>query len=187
MTRPWSFAAAQALLAAAAVLAALGCRGRISAPHTSQAAAPAPAAQPTSSPTRIFLFFPGDDTLLHREIRELPELAAATTTRIRTVVEELVAGSQNGLAPAFPWAATVETVFADGNGDAFVDLSAPPAGAVQGSDGELMLTYAVVNSVVANCSGIERVQLLFGGREVSTLGHLDLSRPLAARPQLVAP
>jgi hypothetical protein len=186
MTRQRSFAAAQALLAAVAAVTAFGCRGRSTTSHPT-AAAPPPAAQATAAPARIFLFFPGDDTLLHREIREVPELPSASTTRIRTVVEELLTGSQNGLAPAFPWAATVEAVFADGNGNAFVDFTAPPADAVQGSDSELMLAYAVVNSVVANCSGIERVQLLFGGQEVSTLGHLDLSRPLVARPQLVAP
>ena len=48
------------------------------------------------------------------------------------------------------------------------------------------LVYGTVNSVVANCPGVRRVQLLFGGREVTTLGHLDLSRPLPPNPDLVA-
>jgi len=29
--------------------------------------------------------------------------------------------------------------------------------------------------------------VLFGGRQVSTLGHLDLSRPIPPNPDLVAP
>ncbi len=185
MSRRWPVAAAQALLAAVAALAMLECRARPAA-RSAQPPVPAPTV-PTTVQTKVYLFFPADDTLLHREIRDVPELSMTTTTRIRSVVEELLAGSQSGLAPAFPWAATVDAVFVDRNGNAFVDFSAPPADAVQGTDSELMLAYAVINTVVANCSGIERVQLLFGGRAVSTLGHLDLSRPLAARPQLVAP
>jgi hypothetical protein len=181
-----SVAAVQTLLAAVAALALLECRARPAQRPQSQAEQAAPAVPPAAL-VKVYLFFPGDDTLLHREIRDVPELSTAGTTRIRSVVEELLAGSQSGLAPAFPWAATVEAVFVDRSGNAFVDFTAPPADAVQGSDTEIMLAYAVVNTVVANCAGVERVQLLFGGHEVDTLGHLDLSRPLAARPQLVAP
>jgi hypothetical protein len=169
-------------LALALALFGGGCRREAAHPALPQAAP----AQPTPVLARVFLFFPGDDTLLHREIRPLAELPDATAARIRTVVEELLAGSQEGWAPAFPWAATVENVFVDGAGNAYVDFSPPPADAFGGSSEEVMLAYAVVNTVIANCRGIERVQLLFGGREVPTLGNLDLSRPLAPQPQLVA-
>ncbi len=178
-----SVAAAQALLAAVAGLSLLECRAR----PAGEVATSAGQAAPAPVTTKVYLFFPGDDTLLHREIRDVPELPAATTTRIRSVLEELLAGSQSGLAPAFPWAATIDAVFVDRDGNAYVDLSPPPEELVQGSDAELMLVYAVVNSVVANCVGVQHVQLLFGGHEVKTLGHVDLSRPLEARPQLVAP
>jgi hypothetical protein len=162
---------------------ATGCRERAAQPAQPQAG---PVAA-TPLPVRVYLFFPADDTLLHREARMLPELPDATTSRIRAVLEELLTGSQEGLAPAFPWAASVEAVFVDRAGNAYVDLSPPPADALQGTSSEVMLVYAVINTVVANCKGIERVQLLFGGREVATLGNLDLSQPLAPRPQLVAP
>jgi hypothetical protein len=167
---------------ALALLIPSGCR-RQPASRTLPQAGPA---QPTPVPVRVYLFYPGDDTLLHREIRLLAELPDATTSRVRTVIEELLAGSQEGLAPAFPWAATVEAVFVDGTGNAYVDFSPPPADALAGTSEEVMLAYAVVNTVIANCRGIERVQLLFGGREVPTLGNVDLSRPLAPQPQLVA-
>ena len=176
-------AAAVALAALATLAVALaGCRER--APGTAQPQGAAAGATPV--PVRVFLFFPADDTLLHREVRTLPELPDATTSRIRAVLEELLAGSQEGLAPAFPWAAAVQAAFVDRDGNAYVDLSLPPADALQGTSAEVMMVYAVVNTVVANCKGLERVQLLFGGREVSTLGNLDLSRPLAPQPQLVA-
>ena len=176
-------AAATALLLAAALAPLAGCRSRAPQPRAGQAVE---AAAPTPAPVRAYLFFPGDDTLLHREVRTLAELPEAPAPRLRAVLEELIAGSREGLAPAFPWAATVEAVFFDRDGNAYVDLGAPPAGGLAGASTEVMLVYAVVNTVVANTRGVERVQLLFGGNEVATLGSVDLSRPLAPQPQLVA-
>ncbi|HVN75785.1 MAG TPA: GerMN domain-containing protein [Thermoanaerobaculaceae bacterium] len=155
-------------------------------PPAPPAPAPAPAAVPTPVPGKLVLFFPGDDAMLHREAREVPELPAGELPRIRLVLDELTAGSHEGLAPAFPWPATVQAVFLDREGDAFVDLAPPPADVPAGSEIEVTLAYATVNSVVANCPGVRRVQLLFGGHEVPTLGHLDLSHPLAPNLGLVA-
>jgi len=135
----------------------------------------------------LVLFFPGDDTMLHREVREVPELPEGIPLRIRLVVEELVAGSRDGYAPAFSWPAVVQAVFMDRQGNAYVDLSTPPMDSSGGTDGEVALAYATVNSVIANCPGVRRVQVLLGGRQVTTLGHLDLSRPLSPNLNLVAP
>ncbi len=155
--------------------------------------APVPAEQPSAGtpaptpvPGTLVLFFPGDDAMLHRETREVAELPAGLPSRVRLVMEELLAGSREGNAPVFPWAATVEAVFVGRNGDAWVDLSTPPAGAVSGTDGELVLAYATANSVVSSCPGVKRVQVLLGGHAVATLGHLDLSRPLPPNMSLVA-
>ena len=156
------------------------------APRTT--AVPAQATpMPTPVPGTLVLFFPADDAMLHRESREVPELPAELPPRVRLVVEELLAGSREGYAPVFPWAATVQAVFVSRAGDAYVDLSTPPPDVVQGTDGELVLAYATSNSVVSNCPGVKRVQILLGGRQVATLGHLDLSRPLAPNLELVAP
>jgi hypothetical protein len=146
----------------------------------------APTPFPSPVPVRVVLFFPGDDGLLHREVRETAELPDAALPRARVLLEELLAGSRAGWAPAFPWPAVVEAVFVDREGNAFVDFSAPPAGAVSGTASEIALVYSTVHTLAANCPGTERVQLLFDGCEVSTLGHLDLSRPLAPRPELIA-
>jgi hypothetical protein len=163
--------------------------------HRQQAAPPAATAAPNAAavalptpvPAKLVLFFPGDDTLLHRETRDVAELPAGGPSRVRVVMEELLAGSQQGFAPVFPWAATLETVFVDQQGDAYVDLSPPPPDTIEGTTTEMTIAYATTNTVAANCPGIAKVQLLFGGREVDTFGHLDLSRPLAPRPELVAP
>lgn len=144
-------------------------------------------ALPTPAPSRLVLFFPGDDGLLHREAREVFGLPASTPARARLVMEELLAGSATGLAAAFPWPVTVEEAFADVHGNVFVDLSSPPNLTVAGTSTELLLLYSAINSIAANCPGTERVQLLFGGREVRTLGHLDFSRPLRPSLELVAP
>ncbi len=135
----------------------------------------------------VTLFFPGDDGLLEREPREIADLPESGPARIRVILAELLAGSQNGRAPVLPWTATIHAAFVDRTGNAYVDLSAPPSGTVEGTATETALVYAIVQSVVANCQGVERVQLLFDGTEVTSLGHLDLSRPLVPRPELVAP
>ena len=77
-----------------------------------------------------------------------------------------------------PTRPSVNAVFVDEQGHAFVDLIAPPE-PLEGSHIELMLVYGVVDSVLLNCPELRAVQILFGGAEVPTLtGHLDLSRPL---------
>ncbi|MBI4917127.1 MAG: GerMN domain-containing protein [Acidobacteria bacterium] len=172
------------VLAVSASLLVPGCRGRAAAPAPETPGGAGALAAPAE---QIVLFYPGDDTLLHRERREVPELPGAVPSRIKLVLGELLAGSREGRPAAFPWVATVEAVFVDRAGTAFVDLSSPPSNAVAGTAAEVALAYATVNTVVANCPGIQRVQLLFGGREVETLGHLDLSRPLVPRPELIAP
>ncbi len=172
------------VLGVLAVVVLLSLRHKAPVPVAApEAATPAP----TPVPAALVLFFPGDDAMLHREAREVPELPAAIPARIKLVMEELVAGSRQGFAPGVPWGATVQAVFVDRDGNAWVDLTPPPADAVSGTDGEIDLAYAAVNSIAANCPGVRRVQLLFGGQQVATFGHLDLSRPLAPAPELVAP
>ena len=142
---------------------------------------------PPAVPAKLVLYFPGDDGLLHRELRDIPNLPVESLPRIKLVMEELIGGSRSGLPSPITWAATLQAVFLDKKGSAYVDLSPPPADAVQGSAGELVLIYAVVNSISANCPAVARTQILFGGKELATLGHLDLSRPLAPMVELVAP
>jgi hypothetical protein len=144
--------------------------------------------EPAPPPESIVLFFVDAESRLQRESREVPALPSTEQARIRLVLEELLSGSRQGLSSAFPWPVTVRTVFVDKRGTAYVDLApAPPPEAVAGTDTEAALVYATVNTVVANSHGIARVQLLFDGKQVDTLGHLDLSRPLVPQTGLVAP
>jgi hypothetical protein len=125
--------------------------------------------------------------MLHPELRSVP-LPEEVHERIRVVMDELLAGPGSGrrLAPPVPYRASLEAVFVDQNGNAFVDLTAPP-GELEGSSTELMLAYGVVNSIILNCPEISAVQILFGGHEVDTLtGHLDMSRPLVLNRRFIA-
>ncbi len=172
------------LAAALLVVGTLACRK--AAPVRSRSAPDGPGEAP---PTQtIVLFFADGEGRLQRESREVPELPQAEPARIRIVLEELLLGSRQGLLAPFPWGVGVKTVFVDNRGTAYVDLEpAPPPGVVTGTNAEVTLAYATVNTVVANTHGIVRVQLLFSGKEVETFGHLDLSHPLVPQAALVAP
>jgi len=143
-------------------------------------------AQPTPTPAppqRITLFFTSIDGLLHPEIREVP-LPEEPDARVRVVVQELLAGPTGELKPILPYPAKLRSVFVTPEGQAFVDLTEPPA-PLTGSATELVLVYGVVNSVLLNTE-LSSVQILFGGREVRSLtGHLDLSRPLVLNKRFI--
>jgi len=143
---------------------------------------------PTPAPEqRIILLFTGADGMLHPELRSVP-LPKEVHERIHTVMRELLAGplTSTKLAPVVPYQASLEAVFVDQNGNAFVDLTAPPE-PLAGSSTELLLAYGVVDSIILNCPEISAVQILFGGHEVRTLtGHLDLSKPLVLNKRFIA-
>ncbi len=143
---------------------------------------------PTPAPEqRIVLLFTAGDGMLHPELRSVP-LPDEVHERIRVVMSELLAGPADSarLASVVPYAAQLEAVFVDQNGNAFLDFTAPPE-ALTGSNTELILTYGIVNSVILNCPEISAVQVLFGGHEVPTLtGHLDLSKPLVLNRRFIA-
>ncbi len=142
---------------------------------------------PTPAPEqRIILLFTGADGMLHPELRSVP-LPEEVHERIHTVMRELLAGpGSTKLAPVVPYQASLEAVFVDQNGNAFVDLTAPPE-PLAGSSTELLLAYGVVDSIILNCPEISAVQILFGGHEVATLtGHLDLSKPLVLNKRVIA-
>jgi hypothetical protein len=143
---------------------------------------------PTPAPEqRVILLFAGRDGMLHPELRSVP-LPEEVHERIRVVMSELLAGpkSASRLSPPVPYQASLQAVFVDQHGNAFVDLTAPPK-PLAGSSTELMLAYGVVNSIILNCPEVSAVQILFGGHEVDTLtGHLDLSRPLVLNKRFIA-
>jgi germination protein M len=129
---------------------------------------------------KLFFLAPDQPALLieDREVAYSADLAR----QVRTVVEELVKGSQKGLVGTLPAETKVIDAFVTSAGVAYVDLS-KEAGQKHpgGSKGELLSVYSVVNSLAANFPAVKRVQILVDDRQVPTLaGHVDLTRPLSA-------
>lgn len=73
----------------------------------------------------------------------------------------------------------------DADGTATADFSKEIAKKGQGSYGEMMLTYAIVNTLT-EFPEIKRVQILVEGKPVvSFSGHMDLSEPLTRNKTLL--
>ncbi|MBN1223802.1 MAG: GerMN domain-containing protein [Candidatus Aminicenantes bacterium] len=135
----------------------------------------------------ITLFFLSEqDSLLHPEEREIPEDPSLVHMAIQTV-EELLQGSQNDSLSALPDETKLRELFITKEGIAYVDFS----GEIQddhlsGSSAEISTVFTIVNSLTFNYKSIKRVFILIEGSEKETLaGHVDLSRPLLPRYDLV--
>jgi spore germination protein GerM len=137
----------------------------------------------------VALYFESPDMLLVAERRDvaLPENRAGA---LAIVVRELFKGSANVAVPRlFPADTVVRGAFLLPEGIAFVDLggSTLTQGWGAGSHEELMATYSLVQTVVANFPEVRRVRMLVNGQPAETLaGHVSLARALAPMPSLVA-
>jgi spore germination protein GerM len=105
----------------------------------------------------------------------------------REIVEELTRGSKKKLIPTLPAQTKVLALDIDERGVARVSFN----GALTryhpgGSSAEIMTVYSVVNSLAFNFPQIKQVQILIEGREIDSItGHLSLSKPISANPDLV--
>ncbi len=134
------------------------------------------------------LYFPGSGGWLQTERREVPAVTDLAE-QISAVVGHLLAGpSRSDLQPPLPEGVTVRKVYMSEGGVAYIDFesaeAAPPA---SGSLREMLTVYSLVNTVLLNFDQLERVVLLWNGRQLRTFaGHIDTMRPLAANSDLVA-
>jgi spore germination protein GerM len=128
----------------------------------------------------VALYFESPDMLLVAERRDVA---------LAIVVRELFKGSANVAVPRlFPADTVVRGAFLLPEGVAFVDLGGPTLtqGWGTGSHEELMATYSLVQTVVANFPEVRRVRMLVNGQPAETLaGHVSLARALAPMPSLV--
>lgn len=135
------------------------------------------------------LYFPDDTGHLSVETVQLP--AGPTELRIRRLAEAVIAGPQDTtgvLHAPLPAATKVGGVLVL-DGVAYLDLHAenegqPPA---VGSMDEQMILYSLVDTVVLNTPGVERMVVLWNGSQRETFaGHFDTTRPLSADKALIA-
>lgn len=132
------------------------------------------------------LYFPSTSGMLEIEMRTPPGGLEAAD-RKRWLTEQLLDGPQSPeLRAVFPPETEVASVFAAPDGTVFVDLAVPETGAGMGSTDELLTLYSVVNTLLLDDASAQRMVLLINGRQRESLaGHLDTSRPLYPRPDLV--
>jgi spore germination protein GerM len=135
----------------------------------------------------VKLFFEAEDrpglVIEERSVSSSQDLS----TQIRSVLEELIQGSQqNFIAPLNP-GTKVLGVFVTSRGIAYVDLSKEASQGSGGSEDELLAVYAVVNSIAVNFPAVRRVQILIDDHTSQTFsGHVDLSKPLVPDLSLLA-
>jgi germination protein M len=153
------------------------------------AAEPDASAATTSDARKIhaMLFYVSDDgSELLPVSREVP-FGETPVDQARAIVEAQVAAAPAGLTSAIPTGTTVRSVFLDGRGAAYVDLSREVvAGHTGGTLDEALTVFSIVNAVTVNLPDIPAVQILVDGHAVDTLvGHLDLRHPLGRSLQWV--
>ena len=161
-------------------------RARGSAPL--QVVAP-PLPPPPAEKIRATLFFLSrQDGLLRAEERDVEKPVDAVSFA-KTLMREEIAGPKDAaLTAPLPQHLALRNAFVPGDGRVVVDVDVDPAWAkAAGSDEELSAVAAIVNTLLQNIAGTDRVQILVNGGPVETFGgHVDVSRPLPAMKDEVA-
>lgn len=150
-------------------------------PATAPTVAPEPGATPAPAieTVRVTLYFPDQNgILLHPEERDIPKPAAGSLF-LRVLFAELQKGpTREGLIAVIPPKMQLRNAFLLHEGEAVLDL-AVDSGLTFGSDEELSIVAALVDTTLQNVAETSRVRILINGEPAETLGgHVDLTRPL---------
>jgi hypothetical protein len=143
-------------------------------------AAPGVTPPPPGAVVRLTLFFPSaDDARLRAEERDIPK-PSGPGAYLRAIFTELQKGpTRAGLVAALPAKMQLRNAFLLPEGTAVLDV-AMDASLAFGSDEELSIVAAVVDSTLQNVADTNHVRILVNGEPAETLaGHVDLTRPLA--------
>ena len=143
---------------------------------------------PAAEKIRVTLFFPfKEDGLLRAEERDVEKPADAAGFARELVREEIAGPKDPTLVAALPDKFSLRNVFLPGNGQIVADFNVDPAWARSaGSDDELAVVGAIVDTLLQNLAQTDTVRILVNGNPVETLaGHVDISRPLPAMKDIV--
>lgn len=105
----------------------------------------------------------------------------------KNIIQALINGPDDGLMRTLPQDTKLRALYVTDDGTAYTDFSAElkdnhPGGVMA----ELITIYSIVNSLVLNITGIDKVKFLIEGREALTLaGHIDLQNPFTAEMLLI--
>jgi len=150
---------------------------------------PGPAFYPpgTERATVSLYFASADGLFLVPEARAVLK-PASLDDQLTETLRELVRGpSAAGIAKVLPPETTVRQVFLSDNGTAYVNFGPEIVASHPGGAGaEMLSVYAVVNTLADNFTEVRSVSILVEGQERRTLaGHIDITRPLIPRADLV--
>lgn len=110
------------------------------------------------------------------------------TDEAKALVGELIKGPRGNLDPTIPPETQLRELYiVPEEKCAYLDFNqAFQANHPGGSAGELLTIYSLVNTLVDNLEGIERVQILVEGETIETLaGHIDITKPLPRNSTIV--
>jgi hypothetical protein len=143
---------------------------------------------PGTQRVTLRLYFAGPDG-----VSLVPESRAViqppdTSDQIAETVRELINGpTTEGLARILPPDTKLRQVFVTEHGTAYVNFG-PEIVAKHpgGASAELLTVYGLVDTLERNFPDVHEVAILVDGHELPTLaGHIDLSRPLTPRTDLI--
>jgi germination protein M len=143
--------------------------------------------EPKESQT-IILFFPSEnDSLLHREEREIG-LESSVAFQAKRIISELLSGSRLGFLSPIPPETRLRELYITEEGVAYVDFSREIMDKhLSGSSAEMFTIYSIVNSLAYNLESIKKVFILVDGGEKKTLGgHIDLTNSFQPIYDIVA-
>ncbi len=152
-----------------------------------QTTATGPVVQKYRDKAVVHLYFGAmDGKYLTAEERVLPRPDDASVHGA-IIMDALASGPERELLKTLPDDAAALSVFVTDSGTAFVNMNSQTSQNHPGGiEAEFLTVYSIVNTLVLNVSGIERIKILINGREAETLaGHLDIEQPFEADMLLV--
>jgi spore germination protein GerM len=143
-------------------------------------------AEPRQTRTITLFFLSDQDKLMHPEKREI-YTHELMVFEAKQTIEELIRGSSDGAVACIPPGTRLREVYITRENIAYVDFSRElKDNHGSGTAAEAATVFAIVNTLTRNFESIKRVAIMVEGNELETLnGHIDLTRPLLPRTDLI--
>ena len=137
--------------------------------------------------TAVHLYFGGEKPPHLRAEQRVLDNVGDPTLFGKQILDELAKGSSEKFSPVVPAETRIRAFFLDNNGTGYADLSIEARkNHPGGTDAEIQTLYAIVNSLVLNVPGVQRVKILIEGKAVETLaGQVRLDRPYTPNMLLI--
>ncbi len=136
--------------------------------------------KPKINENSVYLYFAEKDNSSLKAEKRLIHVSGSPESYGRTIVENLISGSLEGLMRTIPESTDLRAFYIAADGTGYADFSPEirekhPGGISM----ELLTIYSIVNSLILNIPEIDRLKILIGGMESLTLaGHIDIRAPL---------